>query len=165
MLDDIVYSLQEAQEGKLSLYAQRAIDREYCTTSLTQEEQFAYALLKDTIKSIPQWSDEDELQADMEKAGGRVMFCHFFKEHNSMVQLTQDCNGKFDVSYVLDSEITPEERKIAAQDVQRLLAERMVCWDVPLMKSLIPEKMKYNYLEEAASHLMQVLNNPESITG
>jgi len=38
-------------------------------------------------------------------------------------------------------------------------------WDVPLMKSAIPEKDKYEYLDEAASHLMQVLNDPESITG
>ena len=31
--------------------------------------------------------------------------------------------------------------------------------------SAIPEKDKYEYLDEAASHLMQVLNDPESITG
>lgn len=33
------------------------------------------------------------------------------------------------------------------------------------MKSAIPEKDKYEYLDEASSHLMQVLNDPEHITG
>lgn len=82
-----------------------------------------------------------------------------------MVQLTEDCNGEFDVAYVLDSDATPEVRKAAVQQAQQQLAECMQEWGVPLMKSPVPEKDKYEYLEEAASHLMQVLDDPESITG
>lgn len=63
------------------------------------------------------------------------------------------------------SDVTPEVRKAAALHAQQQLAECMQEWDVPLMKSAIPEKDKYEYLDEAASHLMQVLTDPESITG
>ena len=38
-------------------------------------------------------------------------------------------------------------------------------WGIPVMESFVPEKEKYEYLEEAASHLMQVLNAPECIMG
>ena len=36
---------------------------------------------------------------------------------------------------------------------------------VSLLDAPVPEQMKYASLAEAASHLMQVLNNPEHITG
>ena len=36
---------------------------------------------------------------------------------------------------------------------------------VSLLDAPVPEQMKYASLAEAASHLMQVLNDPESITG
>ena len=36
---------------------------------------------------------------------------------------------------------------------------------VSLLDASVPEQMKYASLAEAASHLMQVLNDPESITG
>lgn len=36
---------------------------------------------------------------------------------------------------------------------------------VSLLDTSVPEQMKYASLAEAASHLMQVLNDPESITG
>ena len=74
--------------------------------------------------------------------GGRVWFCYFWEEHDSMVQLTEDCSGKFTVAYVLDSDVTPEVRKAAALHAQQQLAECMQEWDVPLMKSAIPEKDK-----------------------
>ena len=78
---------------------------------------------------------------------------------------SKECKQLDTVAYVLDSDVTPEVRKAAAQHVQQQLAECMQEWDVPLMKSAIPEKDKYEYLDEAASHLMQVLDDPESITG
>ena len=165
ILPDIKDGIERARQGILSLYWQRDIEREYRSKKPTAAEKRAYAELQSVTQMIPQWSSEEELDAEMNKQGGRVMFCHFFREHDSMVQLTQDCNGAFDVGYVLDSGITPIERKAAAQEVQRLLADRMRQWDMPLMKSQIPEKARYSYLEEAASHLMQVLNDPESITG
>ena len=69
------------------------------------------------------------------------------------------------IAACLNSDVTPEVRKAAALHAQQQLAECMQEWDVPLMKSAIPEKDKYEYLDEAASHLMQVLTDPESITG
>lgn len=157
--------MERARLGKLSLYWQRDIEREYKSKKPTAAEKRVYAELQRVTQTIPQWSDEEELGAEMDEHGGRVLFCRFFREHNSMVQLTQDCNGAFDVAYVLDTDITPAERKVAAQEVQGLLADQMRQWNLPFLKSAIPEKMKYCYLEEAASHLMQVLNDPESITG
>lgn len=38
-------------------------------------------------------------------------------------------------------------------------------WGISLLNAPVPEQMKYTSLAEAASHLMQVLNDPESITG
>ena len=82
-----------------------------------------------------------------------------------MVQLTEDCNGRFNATYVLDRDTSPEVRREAALLAQKELAEYMQAWSVSLLDTPIPEQMKYASLEEAASHLMQVLNDPESITG
>ena len=98
-------------------------------------------------------------------SGGRVRFCHFWDEHYSMVQLTEDRNGKYSAAYVLDAETTPDVRKAAALQAQKELAERMQVWGVSLLDAPVPEQMKYDFLAEAASHLMQVLNDPEHITG
>ena len=38
-------------------------------------------------------------------------------------------------------------------------------WGITLLDASVPEQMKYDSLAEAASYLMQVLNDPESITG
>lgn len=56
-------------------------------------------------------------------------------------------------------------RKGAALQAQKELAERMQVWGVSLLNAPVPEQMKSDFLAEAASHLMQVLNDPESITG
>ena len=82
-----------------------------------------------------------------------------------ILQLTEDSCGTFTTAYVLDADITPEMRKSAARQAQQQLAVCMQEWGIPLMKSFVPEKEKYEYLEEAASHLMQVLNAPECIMG
>lgn len=165
ILSDINDGIDRAKQGQLALYWQRNIEHEYRCKKVTPAEQQAYTDLQDILAAVPQWSDEEELRSGMEGIGGRVWFCYFWEEHDSMVQLTEDCSGKFTVAYVLDSDVTPEVRKAAAQHAQQQLAECMQEWDVPLMKSAIPEKDKYEYLDEAASHLMQVLNDPESITG
>lgn len=101
----------------------------------------------------------------MENIGGRVCFCHFWDERYSMVQLTEDCNGKYSTAYVLDAEPTPDVRKAAVLQAQKELADCMQVWGVSLLDAPVPEQMKYDSLAEAASHLMQVLNDPERITG
>lgn len=45
------------------------------------------------------------------------------------------------------------------------MKESMQVWGVSLLDTPVPEQMKYDSLAEAASHLMQVLNDPEHITG
>ena len=99
----------------------------------------------------------------MENIGGKVWFCHFWIDHDSMVQLTEDCNGEFTVAHVLDTDASPEVRREAALLAQKELADCMQKWGITLLDAPVPEQMKYASLAEAASHLMQVLNDPESI--
>ena len=132
---------------------------------LSAEERQALSELNRILSETPQWSSEEELRHDVENIGGRVRFCHFWDEHYSMVQLTEDCNGKYSTAYVLDAEPTPDVRKVAALQAQKELADCMQVWGVSLLDAPVPEQMKYDSLAEAASHLMQVLNDPEHITG
>ncbi len=148
MLSNIEEAMEDARNGKLSPYWQNNLKRECLHGSET-----------------PQWSSEEELCHDMENIGGRVRFCRFWNEHYSMVQLTEDRNGKYSTAYVLDTETTPDLRKAAALQVQKELADCMQAWGVSLLETPVPEQMKYDSLAEAVSHLMQVLNDPEHITG
>ncbi len=132
---------------------------------LSAEERQALSELNRILSETPQWSSEEELRHDVENIGGRVRFCHFWDEHYSMVQLTEDCNGKYSTAYVLDAEPTPDVRKVAALQAQKELADCMQVWGVSLLNTTVPEQMKYAFLAEAASFLMQVLNDPEHITG
>ena len=132
---------------------------------LSAEERQALSELNRILSETPQWSSEEELRHDVENIGGRVRFCHFWDEHYSMVQLTEDCNGKYSTAYVLDAETTPDVRKAAALQAQKELADCMLVWGVSLLNTTVPEQMKYASLAEATSFLMQVLNDPEHITG
>ena len=165
ILADIQDAIERAKQGKLALYWQRAIHREYRCKKVTPAEQQAYEQLQSILFEVPQWSDEEELCHDMENIGGRVRFCRFWNEHYSMVQLTEDRNGKYSTAYVLDTETTPDVRKAAALQAQKELADCIQAWGVSLLETPVPEQMKYDSLAEAASHLMQVLNDPEHITG
>ena len=165
ILADIQDAIEQAKCGKLALYWQRAIQREYCCKKVTPAEQQAYEQLQSVLSEVPQWSDDEELRSEMEEIGGRVRFCHFWDEHYSMVQLTEDRNGKYSTAYVLDAETTPDVRKVAALQAQKELADCMQVWGVSLLNAPVPEQMKYDSLAEAASYLMQVLNDPEHITG
>ncbi len=100
----------------------------------------------------------------MENIGGRVRFCRFWNEHYSMVQLTEDRNGKYSTAYVLDTETTPDVRKAAALQAQK---ELLYCRRGAFLfwKRQFLNRSKYDSLAEAASHLMQVLNDPEHIAG
>ena len=165
ILADIQDAIEQAKCGKLALYWQRTIQREYRCKKVTPAEQQAYEQLQSVLSEVPQWSDDEELRSEIEEIGGRVRFCRFWNEHYSMVQLTEDRNGKYSAAYVLDAETTPDVRKEAALQAQKELADRMQAWGVSLLETPVPEQMKYDSLAEAASHLMQVLNDPEHITG
>lgn len=165
MLPNIEEAMEDARDGKLSPYWQNNLKRECLHRKLSAEERQALSELNCILSETPQWSSEEELCHDMENIGGRVRFCRFWNEHYSMVQLTEDRNGKYSTAYVLDTETTPDARKVAALQAQKELAERMQAWGVSLLDAPVPEQMKYDFLAEAASHLMQVLNDPEHITG
>ena len=149
----------------MSPYWQNDLKRECLHGELSAEERQALSELNRILSETPQWSGEEELCIEMENIGGRVRFCHFWDEHYSMVQLTEDRNGKYSAAYVLDAETTPDVRKEAALQAQKELADCMQVWGISLLDAPVPEQMKYASLAEAASHLVQVLNDPESITG
>ena len=115
LLTDIQYDIELARQGKFALYGQRNIAREYRCKKATPEEQQAYETLQNVLFMVPQWSDTEELHSDMERIGGRVWFCYFWKDHDSMIQLTEDSCGTFTTAYVLDADITPEMHKSAAR--------------------------------------------------
>ena len=165
MLPNIEEAMEDARNGKLSPYWQNDLKRECLHRKLSAEERQALSELNRILSETPQWSGEEELCIEMENIGGRVRFCHFWDEHYSMVQLTEDRNGKYSAAYVLDVETTPDVRKVAALQVQKELADCMQAWGVSLLEAPVPEQMKYDSLAEAASHLMQVLNDPEHSTG
>ena len=165
ILPSIEEAMEDARNGKLSPYWQNNLKRECLHGELSAEERLALSELNCILSETPQWSSEEELCHDMENIGGRVRFCRFWNEHYSMVQLTEDRNGKYSTAYVLDTEATPDVRKVAALQAQKELADRMQAWGVSLLDTSVPEQMKYDFLAEAASHLMQVLNDPEHITG
>ena len=165
ILADIQDAIERAKQGKLALYWQRTIQREYRCKKVPLAEQQAYEQLQSILSEIPQWSDEEDLCHNMENIGGRVWCCHFWIDHDSMVQLTEDRNGEFTVAYVLDTDASPEVRREAALLAQKELAECMQEWGITLLDAPVPEQMKYASLAEAASRLMQVLNDSENITG
>ena len=165
ILADIQDAIEHAKLGKLTLFWQRTIQREYYGKKITPDEQQAYEQLQSILSEVPQWSGEEDLRHNMENIGGRLWFCHFWIDHDSMVQLTEDRNGRFHTAYVLDRDASPEIRREAALLAQKELADCMQEWGVSLLDAPVPEQMKYASLTEAASHLMQVLNDPESLTG
>lgn len=165
ILVDIQDATERAKQGKLALYWQRTIQREYRCKKVTPAEQQAYEQLQSILSEVPQWSGEEDLRHNMENIGGRVWFCHFWIDHDSMVQLTEDRNGRFHVAYVLDRDASPAVRREAALLARNELADCMQKWGITLLDAPVPDQMKYDSLAEAASHLMQVLNDPENITG
>lgn len=165
ILPNIEEAMEDARNGKLSPYWQNDLYRECHRQKLSDEEQQALSELERILSETPQWSSEEELHHDMANIGGRVWYCHYWEEHYSMVQLTEDRNGRFNTAYVLDRNTSPEMRREAALLAHKELAECMQKWGITLLDAPVPEQMKYASLAEAASRLMQVLNDPESITG
>ena len=111
ILADIQDAIEQAKCGKLALYWQCTIQREYRCKKATPAEQHAYEQLQSILSEVPQWSGEEDLRHNIENIGGRVWFCHFWIDHDSMVQLTEDRNGAFTVAYVLDTDASPEVRR------------------------------------------------------
>ena len=165
ILPNIEEAMEDARNGKLSPYWQNDLYRECHRQKLSDEEQQALSELERILSETPQWSSEEELHHDMANIGGRVWYCHYWEEHYSMVQLTEDRNGRFNTAYVLDRNTSPEMRREAALLAHKELAECMQKWGITLLDAPVPGQMKYASLAEAASRLMQVLNDPESITG
>ena len=165
ILPDIEEAMEDARNGKLSPYWQNDLSCQYRCQKLSDEEQQALSELNRILSETPQWSSEEELLHDMENIGGKVWFCHFWEEHHSMVQLTEDCNGRFNAAYVLDRDTSSDVRREAALLAQKELAECMQALGIALLDTPVSEQMKYDSLAEAASFLMQILNDPESITG
>ena len=149
ILPNIEEAMEDARNGKLSPYWQNDLYRECHRQKLSDEEQQALSELERILSETPQWSSEEELCIEMENIGGRVCFCHFWDEHYSMVQLTEDRNGKYSTAYVLDAETTPDVRKAAALQAQKELADCMQVWGVSLLNTTVPEQMKYASLAEA----------------
>ena len=165
ILADIQDAIVQAKQGKLALYWQRTIQREYRCMKVTPAEQQSYEQLQSILSEVPQWSGEEDLRHNMENIGGRLWFCRFWIDHESMVQLTEERNGRFHTAYVLDRNTSPEMRREAALLAQKELADCMQEWGVLLLDAPVPEQMEYASLAEAASHLIQVLNDPERIIG
>ena len=165
ILADIQDAIEQAKQGKLTLYWQRTIQREYRCMKVTPAEQQSYEQLQSILSEVPQWSGEEDLRHNMENIGGRLWFCRFWIDHESMVQLTEERNGRFHTAYVLDRNTSPEMRREAALLAQKELADCMQEWGITLLDAPVPEQMKYASLAEAASHLIQVLIDPERIIG
>ena len=119
ILPNIEEAMEDARNGKLSLYWQNNLKRECLHRKLSAEERQALSELNRILSETPQWSGEEELCIEMENIGGRVRFCHFWDEHYSMVQLTENRNGKYSTAYVLDTKTTPDMRKAAALQAQK----------------------------------------------
>ena len=92
ILADIQDATEQAKQGKLALYWQRTIQREYRCKKVTPAEQQAYEQLQSVLSEMPQWSDDEELRSEMEEIGGRVRFCHFWTDHDIRLHcLPQQC--------------------------------------------------------------------------
>lgn len=124
ILADIQDAIEQAKQGKLALFWQRTIQREYSGKKVTPDEQQAYEQLQSILSEVLQWSGEEDLCHNMENIGGRVWFCHFWIDHDSMVQLTEDRNGRFHVAYVLD------------RTLPRRYAEKLRCWHRKNLRSV-----------------------------
>lgn len=162
---DLRDDLDCAKTGHFNPYLHEMMQRERSGMELSREEQAQVRRIQVVLQNVPQWSDEEAVQAEMAEQGGQVLFCKFFKEHSSFALLTQDRNGLYSIAFVLDCDISPKERKAAARLVQRLLKESSKIWDIDFYTVPVPERMKYASLSLAASALMQAFNHPEKIKG
>ena len=128
----------------------------------TKEQKLTQLIFCDmsTPKGDGSFNVYDDIRTKLLNAGVPEQEIEFI--HNAD---TENKNGRFNTAYVLDRNTSPEMRREAALLAQKELAECMQKWGITLLDAPVPEQMKYDSLAEAASHLMQVLNDPEHITG
>ena len=55
ILADVQDAIERAKQGKLALYWQRAIQREYHCKKVTPAEQQAYEQLQSILSEVPEW--------------------------------------------------------------------------------------------------------------
>ena len=61
ILADIQDAIEQAKQGKLALFWQRTIQREYSGKKVTPDEQQAYEQLQSILSEVLQWSGEEDL--------------------------------------------------------------------------------------------------------
>lgn len=66
ILADIQDAIEQAKQGKLALFWQRTIQREYSGKKVTPDEQQAYEQLQSILSEVLQWSGEEDLRHNME---------------------------------------------------------------------------------------------------
>ena len=71
ILVDIQDATERAKQGKLALYWQRTIQREYRCKKATPAEQQAYEQLQSILSEISQWNDEEDLRSAWRKSAAR----------------------------------------------------------------------------------------------
>ena len=72
ILADIQDAIERAKQGKLALYWQRTIQREYRCKKVTLAEQQAYEQLQSILSEISQWNDEEDLRRRDPQRGVRL---------------------------------------------------------------------------------------------
>ena len=72
ILADIQDAIEQAKQGKLALFWQRTIQREYSGKKVTPGEQQAYEQLQSVLSEVPQWSGEEDLRHNMRSEERRV---------------------------------------------------------------------------------------------
>ena len=64
-LADIQDAIEQAKQGKLALFWQRTIQREYSGKKVTPDEQQAYEQLQSILSEVLQWSGEEDLRQNL----------------------------------------------------------------------------------------------------
>lgn len=165
IMPDLMDAIADAEKGQLNPYWQRRIMQECESEHLTLQEQTILERLYEALENVPQWTDEDALCSEIERQGGRVLFCHFFQKHDSFTELTQDKHGLCSIAVLIDRTLSSDEQREVAHEMQQALSEQMESWNIGQCQMFVPEMGKYRALQYAASALMQMLDQPERVCG
>ena len=75
VLPDLYDDLDCAKKGRLNSYLQGMMQRECSCLELSREEQAQVRRIQVVLQNVPQWSDEEAVQAEMAEQDGQVLFC------------------------------------------------------------------------------------------